>query len=161
MSEREIFTIGHWTCPQETFLEPLRAAGVELIADVRAQPGSRRNPQFGRDAMPNWLHEAGIDYLHLAELGGRRPKQPVDTAINAGWQNASFKNYADYTLTQPYREGTTPIASRHSGLACSAGRCRPTLTAFALWFRLTTLVTASASTPPRPPSGDRTASIST
>lgn len=47
----EIWTIGHWTCPVPTFLEPLDGAGIELLVDVRAQPGSRRNPQFGSAEM--------------------------------------------------------------------------------------------------------------
>ena len=50
--------------------------------------------------MPEWLGEAGIEYHHLQELTGRRRKQPeIPQELNAGWQNRSFKNYADYTLT--------------------------------------------------------------
>ncbi len=100
MSGDEIWTIGHWVCEQGVFLEALDSAGIGAIADVRAQPGSRRSPQFSRDAMPEWLGEAGIEYHHLQELTGRRRKQPeIPQELNAGWQNRSFKNYADYTLT--------------------------------------------------------------
>lgn len=112
----EIWTIGHWSCPEATVLHTLASADIDLLVDVRAQPGSRRSPQFSRDAMPGWLDDAGIEYLHLAELGGRRPKQDVDPAINAGWRNQSFKNYADYTLSAEY-EGAigrlTALASEH------------------------------------------------
>mgnify|MGYP002653449198 CR=1 FL=1 len=60
-------------------------------------PGSRRSPQFSRDAMPEWLGEAGIEYHHLQELTGRRRKQPeIPQELNAGWQNRSFKNYIFY-----------------------------------------------------------------
>jgi uncharacterized protein (DUF488 family) len=108
---REIWTIGHWTCPVPDFLTPLDDAGIELLADVRAHPGSRRNPQFGSEAMARWLPEDGIDYRHLAALGGRRRKQAaVDPDLNAAWQNASFKNYADYTLTAEYRDGIDELA---------------------------------------------------
>lgn len=55
--------------------------------------------------MAGWLSAAGIGYLHLPELGGRRGPQAVDPSINAGWQNASFKNYADYTLLAGYAAG--------------------------------------------------------
>ena len=56
--------------------------------------------------MRHWLVAAGIDYAHLPELGGRRPKQPgVDPQANAGWRQPSFKNYADYTLTPAYEAG--------------------------------------------------------
>lgn len=113
----EIWTIGHWTCPEQTFLHPLHVHGIDLLADVRAQPGSRRNPQFGRDAMPGWLAEAGIEYVHISELGGRRRSQPqIDPDLNAGWRQTSFKNYADYTLSPPYQEGIdrlTDLAATH------------------------------------------------
>lgn len=111
VSDREFWTIGHWTCPQDAFLRPLLGQDVDLIADVRAQPGSRRSPQFGRDVLPGWLEDAGIGYLHLPELGGRRPKQPVDPAVNGGWTNDSFHRYADYTLTDEYETGIARLAS--------------------------------------------------
>lgn len=105
MESRDIWTIGHWTCPEPVFLETLARGDVEVVADVRAQPGSRRSPQFSRDALPGWLGEAGIDYLHIPELAGRRPRQPIDPAVNAGWQNQSFHNYADHTLTPEFAAG--------------------------------------------------------
>ena len=112
----EIWTIGHWTCPVPTFLEPLDHARINLLADVRAHPGSRRSPQFESAEMSRWLNDAGIGYVHLPELGGRRRQQSVEPSINAGWQNASFKNYADYTLTPDYRAGIkrlTELATAH------------------------------------------------
>ena len=73
MSGDEIWTIGHWVCEQGVFLEALDSAGIGAIADARAQPGSRRSPQFSRDAMPEWLGEAGRkarcdghDFAHCA-----------------------------------------------------------------------------------------------
>ncbi|WP_229737689.1 DUF488 domain-containing protein [Isoptericola cucumis] len=87
-------------------LDTLASADIDLLVDVRKMPGSRRSPQFDADEMPTWLEAAGIDYLHVSELGGRRPKQKdVDPTLNAGWQNASFKNYADYTLTPEFETG--------------------------------------------------------
>lgn len=107
---REMWTIGHWTCPIPTFLEPLDAARIDLLVDVRAHPGSRRNPQFGSAEMAQWLPEHGVDYRHLPALAGRRRSQPdIDPSINAGWQNASFKNYADYTLTDAFRDGLADL----------------------------------------------------
>ncbi|WP_446666501.1 DUF488 domain-containing protein [Flexivirga sp. B27] len=115
MSERLIWTIGHWTCPIPDFLEPLDADHIELLADVRAHPGSRRNPQFGSDAMADWLPDHGIDYRHLPALGGRRRRQhlpdDVDPDINSGWQNTSFRNYADYTLTDEFRCGLDELTT--------------------------------------------------
>ena len=104
-----LWTIGHWTCPQDVFLEPLLSEEIELVVDVRALPGSRRSPQFAGDAMPGWLGEAGIAYRHLPALAGRRRRQDVDPAVNAGWRNTSFHNYADYTLTPAYAEGRATL----------------------------------------------------
>jgi uncharacterized protein (DUF488 family) len=106
MSERaEIWTIGHWTCPEGTFIGLLNGQGIDLLVDVRSSPGSRTSPQFNREAMPEWLQRADIGYRHLPELGGRRRRDPDAGEVNAGWQNASFRNYADYTLTPDYERG--------------------------------------------------------
>ncbi len=110
-NDPEIWTIGHWTCPVSAFLQPLDYQDIDLLADVRAQPGSRRNPQFGSEAMAHWLKDAGIGYVHLPELGGRRPNQHAEPDTNAGWQNTSFKNYADYTLTAEYDHGIARLTA--------------------------------------------------
>ncbi|MGW0786815.1 DUF488 domain-containing protein [Streptomyces sp. NPDC002911] len=108
---REIWTIGHWTCPEETFTGLLDAQRIDVLADVRAHPGSRRSPQFSEETLRAWLERAGLDYVYLDELGGRRRKQDVDPAANAGWHNPSFKNYADYTLLPAYERGITRLTS--------------------------------------------------
>ena len=109
----ELWTIGHWTCPPDLVLETLSPAGIGLVVDVRRTPGSRSSPQFNSDQLADWLPAAGVDYLHLPELGGRRPRsKEVDPAANAGWRNASFRNYADYTLTPGYEEGLRTLTDR-------------------------------------------------
>ena len=123
----QLWTIGHWTCPEQEFLRPLDEQGIELIADVRAQPGSRRTPHFDQDRMPQWLARAGIGYVHLPELGGRRRKQQVDPGINAGWENASFKNYADHTLGPEYGRGVEQLTTlaQHRRVALLCGEPMP------------------------------------
>ncbi len=118
----EIWTIGHGTRPEPAFLRILADHGIDLIADVRAHPGSRRNPQFGRNVMPDWLEAVGIDYVHLPELGGRRPPQHPQSDANGGWLQPSFRHYADYTLTGDYRNGidrlTRVAQSRRVAIMC-------------------------------------------
>jgi uncharacterized protein (DUF488 family) len=46
-----MYTIGHSTRSAEEFLGLLAGAGVEVVADVRAFPSSRRHPQFNRGAL--------------------------------------------------------------------------------------------------------------
>ncbi len=112
-----LWTFGHWNCPPEVVLETLAPAGIGLLVDVRKSPGSRSSPQFDAGELAGWLPAAGIDYVHLPELGGRRPRSKVvDSAVNAGWQNASFRNYADYSLTPEYEQGLarlTELARSH------------------------------------------------
>jgi uncharacterized protein (DUF488 family) len=73
---REIFTIGHGRRPAEELVDCLREAKVETLVDVRRYPASRRNPQFNQPALVETLAEAGIEYRHAVELGGRRSNVP-------------------------------------------------------------------------------------
>jgi len=96
-AEDAVYTIGHSTHPVETFIAMLNAHGVETLVDVRTAPGSRRNPQFGQEALRQELAAAGIDYRHAKDLGGLRKPRP--DSVNGGWRNASFRGYADYMQT--------------------------------------------------------------
>lgn len=107
----QIYTIGHSTHSKETFLEMLRSVSIETLVDIRANPGSRKFPQFSKSHMPNWLREAGIDYQHISKLGGRRNKSgDVGINLNDGWNNQSFHNYADYTLSDTFQEGIDELS---------------------------------------------------
>lgn len=63
-----IFTIGYEGATQASVIETLRAAGVALLADVRAVPLSRR-PGFSKNMLAAGLRVAGIDYIGLKALG--------------------------------------------------------------------------------------------
>jgi uncharacterized protein (DUF488 family) len=76
----EILTVGHSTHGSEAFVELLRGAGVELVADVRSFPGSRRMPWFGKARLRASLEQAGVDYEHLPELGGRGTRTDEELA---------------------------------------------------------------------------------
>lgn len=95
------------------------SAGIETLVDVRAYPGSRKFPWFANDKMAERLPEAGINYTHIEELGGRRqPSQLISPALNDGWDNQSFHNYADYTLSDCFQVAVkklTEIASEKQG----------------------------------------------
>lgn len=102
-ASQKIWTIGHSTHSVEEFIAMLQAHGIGLVADVRQFPGSRRYPQFGREAPQASLCDAGIAYLHFPELGGRRKTSP--DSRNTAWRHEAFRGYADYMETAPYREG--------------------------------------------------------
>ncbi|MBV8401087.1 MAG: DUF488 domain-containing protein [Acetobacteraceae bacterium] len=99
-------TIGHSTRTLSEFTALLREAGLDLIVDVRTVPRSRKNPQFNRETLPDELASAGIGYVHIPELGGLRGRRKHDVpSPNTFWENDNFRNYADYALTLPFREG--------------------------------------------------------
>ena len=113
MDTAVIWTIGHSTHPADEFVELLRAHEIESLVDVRSFPGSRRCPWFDKTPMRGWLGAAGVDYTHLRALGGRRGRQDgVDPALNDGWHNTSFHNYADYTTTAAYEAGLADLQAR-------------------------------------------------
>ena len=97
-----VLTIGHSTRTLGEFIALLEAHGVSLIVDVRTVPRSRHNPQFNKDALPGSLRKAGIGYVHLPGLGGLRHART--DSLNLGWQNASFRGYADYMQTPEFEE---------------------------------------------------------
>lgn len=92
-----IFTIGHSTRPVDKFINLLEIFNIEMVADVRTIPKSRHNPQFNLDDLSDALETQGIGYVHLAGLGGLR--QTTIESINTGWENPSFRGYADYMQT--------------------------------------------------------------
>jgi uncharacterized protein (DUF488 family) len=100
------FTIGHSTHAISEFIAILLTEKIEVVVDVRTIPRSRTNPQFNADTLPIMLAEQGIEYVHLAKLGGRRGRQPsVNPSPNTFWHNQSFRNYADYALSDDFQAG--------------------------------------------------------
>src|ERR1700757_3119852 len=94
-----LYTIGHSAQTAEQLTAALRRHGVTLLVDVRSFPGSRRNPDVSKEAMPGWLRAAGIDYRHEPELGGRRKPPASPGPRDQWWENPQFANYAAHTRT--------------------------------------------------------------
>jgi uncharacterized protein (DUF488 family) len=104
----EILTVGHSNHDEREFVELLRGAGVELIADVRRYPGSRRQPHFERTALAAILLEAGIGYRWLGEsLGGRR--KPSPDSPNGAWESDQFRGYADHMASDEFAAGLAEL----------------------------------------------------
>jgi uncharacterized protein (DUF488 family) len=100
-----IFTIGHSTRDLADFSRVLQAHGICLLVDIRAFPMSRRYPHFNRENLERWLPEIGCDYVWEKDLGGRRGKQmPPEQSPNIALRNPSFRNYADYMLSDKFRQ---------------------------------------------------------
>src|SRR3954452_24841947 len=102
-----VFTVGHSTRSGEEFLQILKAHGVEVLVDVRTFPGSRRYPQFNREALNESLKKAGIEYKHEPRLGGRKVPRP--NSHNTAWRNPQFRGYADHMETKVFRKGVEDL----------------------------------------------------
>jgi uncharacterized protein (DUF488 family) len=96
----KIFTIGHSTRPIDEFVQALKAHGVEIVIDVRTVPKSGHNPQYNSDALADALQQEDIGYQHMPGLGGLRHAKK--DSINTGWENASFRGFADYMQTEEF-----------------------------------------------------------
>jgi len=72
----------------------VRGQGVELVADVRRYPRSRRMPWFSGPELERSLAEAGVGYEHFESLGGRR--SALAGSPNGGWRVGQFQGYADH-----------------------------------------------------------------
>ena len=104
-----VLTVGHGTLSAEMFESLLRGANVGRLVDVRSFPGSRRNPQFGREEMERWVPNASVDYVWLRELGGRR--RPIAGSKHVALRNDSFRAYADYMETTAFLDGVEELLS--------------------------------------------------
>ena len=106
-SSPEIYTIGHSTHPIEEFISMLNSFSIAFVADIRNFPGSRRYPQFNKDALELSLKEKGIDYIHMKDLGGRR--KPLPDSINTNWRHQAFRGYADYMQTKEFKNAVDQL----------------------------------------------------
>jgi len=123
-----IWTIGHSTRTIDKFISLLEEHGIKLLADVRLLPGSKRYPQFNKEALADSLGKVAICYEHFPELGGRR--KPREDSPNTAWRNESFRGYADYMETEEFGKGVRRLIDL-------AGEAGPTaiMCAEAVWWR--------------------------
>jgi uncharacterized protein (DUF488 family) len=135
-----VFSVGHSTRPIEELIEMLRSFGVETLADIRTIPRSRHNPQFDGKALAASMRDAGIRYVHLRRLGGLRHARA--DSPNAAWRNASFRGFADYMLTEEFKEGLEELRTLAErgpvAILCAEAvpwRCHRSLVSDALFAR--------------------------
>ncbi|MFZ0078697.1 MAG: DUF488 domain-containing protein [Trebonia sp.] len=89
-----LLTYGHGTETADRTIGLLREAGVSSLVDIRTAPGSRRNPQFARAALEEWLPAAGIAYRWEKRLGGFRRPSPDNPDVV--WREDMFRGYAEH-----------------------------------------------------------------
>jgi uncharacterized protein (DUF488 family) len=104
-----IYTVGHSNRHFDEFMAMLQSFNIELLADVRSLPGSRKYPQYDKEALEISLPENNIEYRHLINLGGRR--KPGKNTKNTGWRHPAFRGYADYMETDEFSKGIEELES--------------------------------------------------
>jgi uncharacterized protein (DUF488 family) len=123
-----IHTIGHGARDIETFIQLLEGAGIRRLVDVRTAPGSRKHPQFGRDALEASLEGRGIAYeWYGRELGGWRKSSP--DSRHRAIRSPGFRGYADHMESEEFRD------ARDRLIETSADTPTAVMCAESLWWR--------------------------
>ena len=124
------YTIGHSTRSVTELVRLLRGVGADFIVDVRSIPRSRTNLQFNAETFPDTLAGDQIGYRHVARLGGLRGRLKEQAVSGNGfWQNASFRNYADYAATPDFGAGMAELYDIGRDHVCAV------MCAEAVWWR--------------------------
>ncbi len=106
-SSPEIWTVGHSNRTMDDFLAVIRSFSIEILADIRSFPGSASFPHFNKRSLEKRLPDAGIEYIHLPDLGGRRKSVPspgVDIRADR-----PFQGYAGYIKTAQFSIAATHL----------------------------------------------------
>ncbi|MFB7322886.1 MULTISPECIES: DUF488 family protein [unclassified Streptomyces] len=121
MEQQALVTFGHGTADRERLTELIREAGIAAVVDVRTAPGSRHNPDVGRERLLERLPERGITYRWEPRLGGFR-KVPPDSPDTV-WRNEAFRGYAAHTRTDEFLDAITQLldeaARRRTAVMCA------------------------------------------
>jgi len=123
----ELWSVGHSHHALDALLALLAAHRIEILADVRTVPRSRRHPHVDGGALAETLPAHGTAYRHLPRLGGWRRPRP--DSPNGAWENASFRGYADHAMTEDFAAGLAELCELarrgRTAMMCSE----------ALWWR--------------------------
>src|SRR3954471_11765855 len=124
-----LLTVGHGPQGRDELGARLTGAEVELLVDVRRFPGSRNNPDVGRDALEQWLPALGIGYRWEERLGGRRRLTPGEPVADGWWTVAQFAAYAAHTRTPEFTTALDEV------LAAASASTVAVLCSESVWWR--------------------------
>ncbi len=122
-----LLTYGHGTESAGRTAEILTGAAVVSLVDIRTAPGSRRNPQFARATMEQWLPQAGLGYRWEKRLGGFRRPSPGNPDV--AWREPMFRGYAEYMRSAQF------LAAIDEVLAEAGQRQVVVMCSESLWWR--------------------------
>lgn len=114
----KLATIGYEGATQPDVLDRLKAARVDLLIDVRAVAASRR-AGFSKSVLASSLAAAGMEYLHLRDLG--TPKAGRDAARagrTAEMQRIFAAHMAEPPAQAAFAQAAALIGQRRCCLLC-------------------------------------------
>ena len=114
----KLATIGYESATQADVIARLKAAGVEVLIDVRAIAASRR-AGFSKTLLAASLNEAGIGYVHLRQLGTPKPGRDAARKGRIGEMHAIFEDHMAEPAAQLELARATEIArEKKTALLC-------------------------------------------
>lgn len=102
-----LYTAGHGNRKLGELIALLKEAGVDTLVDVRAQPRSRRNPQFNEETLRAACEGAGMSY-HWGgrQLGGMRTPRPNSLHVAL---DENRRGFADHMDTNVFKKGAVQL----------------------------------------------------
>src|SRR5258708_28520130 len=95
----KLSTIGYEKAALPDVIGRLKEAGVEVLIDVRAVASSRR-AGFSKSVLAASLAVAGIDYVHLRDLGTPKPGRDAARKGHTGEMHAIFAAHMEEPAAQ-------------------------------------------------------------
>ena len=118
MPPHPLATIGYESETQQQVLERLKVAGIETLIDVRAIAASRR-AGFSKSILASSLAEAGIEYVHLRQLGTPKAGRDAARAGRIAEMAAIYEGHlAEPAAQVELARATTMAEDRRVALLC-------------------------------------------
>lgn len=134
-----IATIGYEKATPDQLVSAVRAAGIELLIDIRAVARSRR-PGFSKGNLSAALEAAGIRYIHLKGLGTPAEGREANKAGRMDDFEAIFRTHMSSPAARADLERAAELAATSRiCLLCLEGdarRCHRSIVAEMLAERL-------------------------
>ena len=114
----KLATIGYEQATLGDVIDRLKAASVEVVIDVRAVAASRR-AGFSKTLLAGSLKQAGIDYLHLRDLGTPKPGRQAARAGRIAEMHEIFRAHLEEPAAQVQLAQACEVAKdRTAALLC-------------------------------------------
>ena len=135
----KLATIGYEASTVPDVVGRLKAARVQVVVDVRAVASSRR-PGFSKTMLAANLAEAGIDYVHLRQLGTPASGRQAARAGRVAEMHEIFHRHMEEPAAQlELVRAAEIVTARKAALLCyeaDAKGCHRTIVADMLRERL-------------------------